>query len=434
VTPILHSPGVRAGTHPLAAAVLVAATACSSAKLATSAPRQEAKADAAADALPQQDPVYVGPVTSLGRSALARTDAAVRGRLTSSMPVGPAAEVGRLAGEEWLRGTPREEGEPLTVLSEEAGTLPPVAHEGLFLLHLLAASGNWELVEVVPLDDDDGPDRLAAFRTYLEIEAIPGPSRRLNELRAYLRVAVVSDRSWTRWNAAREYAAMSRDIPDSLAVEDRAPLEKARDNAVERPLRALLSSVLASCPGAPAPSKKSAVARSADPADDGLAEFTARYAATGASAAARRQAVVDAAVGLGARAAPLFDRALADSDAAVREAGVAAAGQFRVASLEVKIAAMLAADGSPFVRRTLVVAAGRLKSSAATPALALLATEDGPFARDAAFALARIRDDAALRELRRLRAEAKSPDWIEVLDFLLSDAFVQQELALGDAK
>jgi hypothetical protein len=425
---------VRFGIRPPVAVIFLAATACSSDRLA--APASKATTDPDSVALPASEPtrpVYDGPATSLGRTALARADAVVRGKLTQSMPVGAGAEVGRLLPEEWLRGEPREDGEQLTVLSAEAGHLPEVAHEGVFLLHLLPASGNWELVVVVPLDDADGPDRLAALRKYLEIESIPGPSWRMSELRKYLRTAVLSDHGWTRWNAAREYAALSRDVPGALAVEDRPPLEKARDVATERPLRALLEAVLAKCPGTPSPTAKSAAARPSDATDE-LAGFTARFSAPDAAPSARRQAVIDAAVALGERAAPLFERALGDADAAVREAGAAAAGQFRIASLEPKIAAMLAADGSPVVRRTLVVAAGRLKSSASTPSLALLATEDGAFARDAAFALARVRDDAAMGELRRLRSEAKAKDWIELLDFLLSDAFVQQERALQDSK
>jgi hypothetical protein len=428
---------VRLRIRPPFAAALLAAGACTSAKLATSAAEPPPRPDSAPSSGSVSEParaVYDGPATTLGRTALLRAEAAVRGKLTSVMSVGPGAEVGRLMPEEWLRGEPREEGEPLTVLSAETGHLPAVAHEGVFLLHLLPASGNWELVEVVPLDDDDGPDRLAALRKFLEIESIPGPSWRMSELRKYLRVAVLSDRSWTRWNAAREYAALVRDVPGALAVEDRAPLTKARDVATERQLRALLDAVLARCPGTPAPKSKQAATAASDATDGALADSAARFAAPDATPAVRRQAVIDAAVALGARAAPLFERALADADPSVREAGAAAAGQFRVASLEPKIAAMLAADGSPVVRRSLVVAAGRLKSSASISSLAALATEDGPFARDAAFALARIRDDAAVGELRRLRAGAKAKDWIELLDFLLSDAFVRQERALDDTK
>jgi hypothetical protein len=428
---------VRLPIRPLAAASLLAATACSSSRLAASPTDSKTARDSLARQTASAEPtraVYDGPVTSLGRTALRQADVVVRGKLTRSMTVGSAAEVGRLMPEEWLRGEPREEGEQLTVLSEESGHLPEVAHEGVFLLHLLPASGNWELIEVVPLDDDDGRDRLAALRKYLEIEATPGPSWRLSELRKYLRVAVVSDRSWTRWNAAREYAALSRDVPGALEIEDRPPLEKARDTAAEKPLRAILDAVLAKCPGARAPTTKAAAPRPADTTESELAGFTSRYAAPDAAAAVRRQAVIDAAVALGARAAPLFERALGDADPAVREAAAAATGQFRIASLDGKIATMLAADGSPVVRRTLIIAAGRLKSSASVPSLALLATEDGAFSRDAAFALARVRDDAAMSELRRLRAEAKTKERIELLDFLLSDAFVQQERALEDSK
>jgi hypothetical protein len=413
-----------------AVCLVLLATACRSAELGTpSAARSE---EAAGAETPEaKSPVYRGPATSVGRGALRETDAVVRAKLTHVMTVGGGAEVGRLAPEEWLRGAPREAGAPETVLTESIGSLPAAGLEGLFLLRRLEKSGNWELVESIPLDDEEGPERLAAFRRFLEIEEIPGPSLRMKELREYLRAAVLSDRSWTRWNAAREYASLARDVPGALTAEDRPPLQQARDRATDRALRALLDATLAACPGARAAAAKKPAPRPSAPGEVGLAEFESRFAAPGASAADRRRAVVDAAVRLGERGAPLFERALSDSDPTVREAGAAAAGEFRIASLEPKIASMLPSDQSSTVRRTLVVASGRLKSSASIPALALLAKEGSPFALEASFALARVRDDAAMSELRRLRAEAKSKERSDLLDFLMSDAFLEQERAVG---
>jgi HEAT repeat protein len=165
-----------------------------------------------------------------------------------------------------------------------------------------------------------------------------------------------------------------------------------------------------------------------------VAAAAVRFDAADASPSVRRQAVIDAAVAAGARAAPLFARALDDEAPEVREAAAAAAGEHRVASLEPRIAAMLADDPSTPVRKTLVVAAGYLKSSASVPTLAILAKEGRPFAVEASFALARIRDDAAVAALNALAAEASDKDRRAMLEFLLSEKFLEQERALSDTR
>jgi hypothetical protein len=341
--------------------------------------------------------------------------------------------VGRLAPTEWLRGAPPPDFDPgpLTVLCPKAGTLSSIGRDGLFLLHERRESENWELVELAWLDDEEGAQRLAAFREFLRIEAVADPARRLDELRRWLRGAVLSDATWTRAAAANEYAALAEEFPESLTADDAVALSSALSRTRERALRRSLQAALDACPA------EKAGAAPRGPVGDSktagaLAEATTRFNAKGALPQARRQAVLDAAVNAGAAGAPLFARALDDADPTVREAGVAAAGQLRVLSLEPRIAGMLSAETAPGLRRTLVLAAGHLRSSASVPTLALLARQDGALSREAAFALARIRDEPAVGALRKLRSEATDKERTELFDFLLSDGFVAQERALSD--
>lgn len=378
------------------------------------------------------------PVTHLGRVVLPRVDVIVRGRVEGVTPAAHGAEVGRVVPDDWLRGVPREEGSVLVVLSVAAGALPLPGRDALFLLREIPDSENLELMQVGTLDDADGAARFAAMKRFLEIESIGDPAERVSALRQYLRAALASDQEWTRQNAAREYAALATELPGSLTADDRPPLERALQRSADRTTKSLLETALAGCPGGSGPAAigPGRPARPAPPpaGENPLAPFLARFEAKDASAASRRECVLDAAVALHERSAPLLERALSDEDARVREAAAAAAGQLRVASLEPRIAAMLSADPSAGVRRTLVVAAGYLSSRASVPTLALLAKEGGPFARDAAFALARIRDDAALAALGRLRAETEDAERRSMLDFLLSDRFVEQEKALGEKR
>jgi HEAT repeat protein len=266
------------------------------------------------------------------------------------------------------------------------------------------------------------------MKKYLEIEALPDPAERIAVLRAYLRGALVSEERWTRSNAAREFAALAAEVPGTLTAEDRPPLENALAHTRETALRTLIQSALDECPGA-----ASRKLRPSEPFADGTeaaTEATTRYAAKDATVAQRRQAVIDAAVRAGARGAALFELALDDDAPPVREAAAAAAGEYRIASLEPKVAAILVDDASPVVRRTAVVAAGYLKSSRSVPTLAILAKDGRPFSLEATFALARIRDDAAVAALRTLADEATDRERRELLAFLLSDAFVEQEKAL----
>lgn len=434
MTPIPHTPGVRFPVRWLVLPLLAGTLGCaqtanvtkpSGEPAASRAPSPSGPAAAETSAPPDL------PATHMGRKVLPRADVIVRGRVERVSAAAHGSEVGRVEPSEWLRGVPREEGSILVVLSVAAGALPLPGRDALFLLRSMPYSDNLELVEVGTLDDEDGPARLAAMKRFLAIEALADPAARFAALREYLRGALASEQGWTRRNAAREYAALAAEVPGSLTADDRAPLERALQRTTEKPVKALLESALAECPGTPSRPARPAAAPATD---DAVAEYLARFDTKGSSAAARRQAVIDGSVALGVRATSLLERALADDDPRVREAAAAAAGQFRVASLEPRISAMLTADDSPGVRRTLVVAAGYLGSRSSVPTLALLAKDGGAFARDAAFALARIRDAAAMGELRRLRNETQDAERRGEIDFLLSDRFVEQEKSLAEKR
>jgi hypothetical protein len=413
----------------LSAAVL-AASGCAATPSAAKPRAGDSTGLAAAASRPAEVPDQ--PATHVGRKVLRNADVIVCGKVVTATSAGHGAVVGKVTPSQWLRGQPGEDDAPLVVMTNAADALPPAGRESLFVLAARPDSENFGLLDVAPLDDADGASRLATMKKYLEIEALPEPAARLAALREYLRGAVAADDRWTRSNAVREYAALAAEVPGSLTEDDRPPLEGALERTRDAQLRGLAQSALDECPGkATRKSSHPGTAADAAVADDPVAAPTARYVAKEASVAARRQAVIDAAVQAGARSAPLLARALEDEAPPVREAAAAAAGEYRVATLEPRIAAMLVSDPSPIVRRTVVVAAGYLKSSGSVPTLAILGKEGRPFSLEAVFALARIRDDAALTALRSLEAEATDRERREVLRFLLSDAFVEQERTLA---
>ena len=423
VTPILHSHTV---TRPaLSALLVVAAAACASST--APAPLRATDAGTARDAAKPPETA----ATHLGRTVLPRADAIVRGRLSETNAAGRGAEVGRLRPTEWLRPADCAYEGDLVVLSAKAGSLPLPGRDALFLLHALPESENFELVDVAPLDDDAGPARIATMKRYLEIEAMPGADERVAALREHLRTAVVSSEEWPRANAAREYAAFADKFRSALETADRAALEQSLRRGADRVTRGFLETALAACPGGgPRPAKPATAGQSPARA----APFLTRYSVPGATAAMRRQAVIDAAAEIGADATPLFERALEDQDAPVRDAAAAAAGQCDVTALAPRLTSMLVTDTSLPVKRSLVMACGHLRAAGAVPALAAIARTTGPLTREAMFALARIRDEPALSELRRLRDEAPEASQREDAAFLLSERFVEQERALRETR
>ncbi len=374
-------------------------------------------------------------VTHLGRTVLPRAGLVVLGRSVGRSEVPPGIEVVRFQVDEVLRSMPWDrppddvEHPVLTVLSGEPGMLPAPGAAAVLLVAHRPRSPNYDVVQVVAIDDRAGPQRLAALRRYLEIEAYPDEEERVSALLSYLREAVRGPDLWTRSNAALEYGSLARARPDDLRAEDAPLLRAAAQRAGEADVRAALESALAVAERAAARTARATPDARSDAAARSLDELSTRFA-DASDAAVRRGVVLEAAVTHRAAASTLLRRATADADERVREAAVAAAGQLRITDLAEDVARVLANDTSAHVRRSAVRAAGFLRSTAAVPQLALLARAETELGDDACFALARVRDDAGLAALSSLRADA-APSRRELLDFLLSDAFAAQEEQLG---
>jgi HEAT repeat protein len=102
-----------------------------------------------------------------------------------------------------------------------------------------------------------------------------------------------------------------------------------------------------------------------------------------------------------------------------------------VEGLDDELLTLLVSDEPAPVRRSAIRALGYLRSEPAVPALTAIAGGQGTLGRDACFALARIRSPVAVESLSaRLSAEA-DPEWRELLEFLVSPDFVEQERGLG---
>jgi hypothetical protein len=363
-------------------------------------------------------------VTHLGRTALPRCDLVVLGRVNRISPPIRGAEVAKVEVTEVLYPDPEPDSVTITVFGSRPGLLPPPGQSAIFLLALRPRSNNFDSVDVAPLEGDDGAARLATFRRYVEIESIEDEQGRVEALLRYLRRSVVGVERWSRWNAAREYAALSRVRPKALGPADAEALGTALRRARSPVLRDILQEAL----------DVTGVRPPAAPRDDAhavLAQLQSRYDAEDAGPDVRRAAVVDAASRCGKVARPLLDKALSDEAPEVREAAVAGAASVRLEELGAPLARMLATEPSAGVRRSLVRALGHLREASAVPTLAGLAAEDGDFSREACFALARIRDEEAVRRLGELGRRATTDERRELIDFLLSDAFEEQEEALG---
>lgn len=367
------------------------------------------------------------PVTFLGRTVFPKCHRMSVGRVvrTSELPRG--AEIVQVAESEVLWGT--RDDAPIPVICGAVGLAPDVGATALFLLRLLP-SGSYEAVQIAPLDDDDGPARLEAFRRYLAIEALPDAASRRSELAAYLRNALTEGRGWTRANAIREYEAFSSVHADALGPADADVLARAAAIESKAELRKLLQATLDRVPSGRA-ARNAAIAAPAPAAPPDLGVYERRLADRRSGPGPRRQALIDAAVEHGARCQPLVAAALADDEPLVREAAAAIAGESGITVLGPKLVERLRVEDAVPVRRTLVLSLGHLQTASAVPLLSSLTAPGDPLARDATFALARIRDAAAVERLDRLLRESTDAERIELLRFLLSDDFVRQERALG---
>lgn len=419
-----------------AALALGAVTGCgSSSPRAPSAETARASRDVAAELNPElaarnsADPA--GPVTHLGRTVLPKCHRMCVGRVESRAPGIRGAETVRVAEDETLWGPPSEPDDPpLYVTAGEIGVLPATGARALFLLRLLR-SGNFEAVEVAPLDDAEGASRLESFRRILAVEGNPDPAARRIALLTYLRECLAGSDRWARDYAVREYAAFADAFPGALATPDgdalAAVLPTLRDPGLKRLGQYALDRVKAGASAAKTPPRPKL--RPAAPRAD-LTAFEERFRSK--EPGERRAAVLDAVTRVGPAAEPLVERALTDPDAGVREAAVTSAGATGMFPLGAKVWATYPTETHPVVRRSLVTAIGKLRVPEAVPTLADIAAGGGTLWREASFALGRIRDGAALARLASIERTASDPERASLAKFLRSDDFVRQEKALGE--
>ncbi len=410
--------------------------ACSSSTpRAPSADGVRASRDVAAELNPElaarnaADPA--GPVTHMGRTVLPKCHRMSVGRVESRAPGLRGAETVRVAEEETLWGPPSEPDDPpLYVTAGEVGVLPATGARALFLLRLLR-SGNFEAVEVAPLDDAQGAARLDSFRRILAIEGMSDPAARRSALLVYLRECLGGSDRWARDYAVREYAAFADAFPGALRTPDgdalAAVLPALRDPDLKRLGQYALDRVKTGASAAKAPPRPKL--RPAVPRAD-LTAFEEKFRSK--EPGERRAAVLDAVVRHGLAAEPLVERALTDPDPAVREAAVTGAGETGMSGLAEKVWATYPTETHPIARRSLVTAAGKLRVAAAVPTLADIAAGGGTLWREASFALGRIRDGAALERLAVIERTASDPERAKLAKFLRSDDFVRQEKALGE--
>lgn len=416
--------------------VLTWLAACgSTAPRAPSAQNARASRDVAAELNPElasrntADPS--GPATHLGRTVLPKCHRMCVGRVESRAPGLRGAETVRVAEAETLWGPPSEPDDPpLYVTAGEIGVLPATGARALFLLRLLR-SGNFEAVEVAPLDDAEGASRLESFRRILAIEGMPDPAARRAALLTYLRECLGGTDRWARDYAVREYAAFADAFPGALRTQDgdalAAVLPTLRDSNLKRLGQHALDRVQTGTTAAKTATRPKV--RPAVPAAD-LSAFEARFLSK--EPGERRTALLDAVVRHGLAAEPLVERALTDADPTVREAGVTSAGSTGMSGLGEKVWATYATETHPIARRSIVTATGKLRVAGAVPALADIAAGGGTLWREASFALGRIRDGAALERLAVIERTASDPERAKLAKFLRSDDFVRQEKALGE--
>ncbi len=373
------------------------------------------------------------PVTHLGRTVLPDAELVILARTERLTPAQAGIEIARVEPLRTLHGAAPTDESTLTVICGEPGILPGPGGQALLILRRRPRSPNHETVQVVPVSGKGGAERLEAFELYLDVEGLPDEAERVERLLDYLRDALRDPRRWTRANAALEYASLAAARPDDLGGADIAPLRSAILSARNPGTRNALQRALAVAERDTGARPTTARGPSRDPARADTAALAAAVEEFDATedAAKRRDLVLDAAVDLGRRSTPLLRRALADPDARVREAGIAAAAEVGARSLTEPILGMLTGDDPLPLRRSAVRALGYLAAPSAVPTLSLMARGGGALEKDATFALARVRDEPALLALEGLRDAATDAERRRLIAFLLSDAFVEQERGLG---
>lgn len=443
MTTILHDPPMRLRPAPLVLLLLAPLLGCASTDAApapelTGAERVKLAPRSTETASPTAPDGNLA-LTHVGRTVLLRSAWVLRARVASISPPLHGAAVGRAEVLEALRGEP--ESERVTLLAGEAAAIPDPGREAILFVDPIPGSPNVRLVQSVPLWDDDATSRAEALRRYLAIEELAREDRgaAAAELVDYLRRAVRSADEWTRWNAAEEYASLARAHPQLLGPDDAAALGAAvsgsRDAAFRRRVGAALDAIpkrsradSTSASGTPA-AGESAGESTASIDDETVRAWLDRFEAAD-EPDERRAVLVEAVEGPGAALQPLFDRALTDAHPVVRDTAVVAVARLELSELGGRLVQRLADEEHPRVRSSLVRAVGLLRTTEAVPLLSSLATAGDEGLREAWFALARIRSEDCLATLRALQSSRTGEDR-STLEFLLSDAFVEQERALG---
>jgi len=373
-----------------------------------------------------------GAVTVLGTGPLRESRAVVRAEVERVAASPSGVEIATVLVKETLWGEAAESPR-LRLLTHEPGYFGRLSPEAVFFVDPVGASDRYAVRAVVELEGEAGKARLAALRRCLEVERLPAGDRAA-ALRAVIFEGLGATDAWTRQNAARELVHLAGLRPGTFSPEDARDVRKAASRARDRVLRPLLveaSEILvrASAAGTLAPSDPGAVTLRGAPLLKTLREDPDPRL---------RRAAAEAAAGEGAAGEAALRAALAgDADAGVRAAAAEALGRSAGRDAADDLLRAAKGDGDLAVRAAAVEALGAARAEAAAGVLRDLARKPpASLAREALFALARIRTEEALAAIRGVRAEAAAEDGDaaretrDLADFLLSEDFLLQEKAL----
>jgi|GEM_PF-2507737 len=387
------------------------------------------------------------PRTGLEAGVLPRAEVVVIGRVRVLVPsrgMGSMAVL-RVDAEKVLRGAAdptftlfvggsRNTADPNRP-SEAYFAAKAVGRYALFLRPSPAGSG-FGLEAAFPVDDEEGKEKGEVLERELAVAAVEDPTERGTRLVALLLDLLATSRPWSRLHAARELEGVAAQSPALLTPAVRQELEAVARKTFDEVLRARLTRVLRTArapnddaegasPAARRPrpvsaeylravrrlpeildpeARRDAVTELAGLGREGAGPDLVRMASTDLAPTVRERAAVLAGdVGAREAATPLRERFAEEPDAAVREAIVRAVG-------------LLGDDGD----------LSWLEARRADPALA----------KPVAFALARIRTEAALAALDTLAADAARaipPDDAlpRLIGYLRSSAFVEAERVAG---
>jgi len=373
-----------------------------------------------------------GAVTVIGTGVLRRARVVVRGVLEKVASLDLGVEMALVRVKETLWGDPPGR-DRIRILSNEAGYFARVSPDAVFFLEPLEGGERFTCRAVVDGAGEEGTARLAAVRRSLGIERRPRGERAAALRAACFESLGAADR-WTRQNAGREIAHLAEAVPGCFSDADLRDLRRAALRERDGVLRPLLVEAVEAL-------SKAAEGGRLSPPDPGAvtlrgAPLLRRLREDPDPAVRRRSAEAAGREGEAGEAA-LGEALEKDADASVRTAAAEALAS--AGSAERSAPALLRRakeDGAPEVRNAAVEALGILGASGAVDALAALGRKDPVVARSALFALARIRTPEAVDALKGIRAgaadsgEAGAAEARDLVDFLLSEAFLKQEESL----